>query len=68
MGPLPEVRRRRASAGESPSLGEEPLREGRAMERRRAGHERTPRGMGPMGFSASLSSRVAALEGLEPYR
>src|SRR5262249_50216904 len=39
MSALPEVRRRRASAGESPGLGEEPLREGRAMDRRRAGHE-----------------------------
>jgi hypothetical protein len=68
VGPLPEVRRRRASAGESPGLGEELLREGRAMDRRRAGHERTPPAMDRIEFSASLPSIVAALEGLEPYR
>ena len=68
MGTLPEVRGRRASAGESPGFGEKLLREGRAMDRRRAGHERTPREMCSMEFSASLPTIVAALEGLEPYR
>ena len=63
MGALPEVRGRRASAGESPGSGEELLREGRAMERRRAGHETIPRGMGQVEFSASIPSIVAALEG-----
>jgi len=60
---LPEVRRCRASVREAPGLGEELIREGRAMKRRRAGHETTPPGMGQMGSRDSIPSIVAALEG-----
>ena len=63
VGALPQMRRRRAGGGESPGLSEESVREGRAMERRRAGHETIPRGMGQVEFSASIPSIVAALEG-----
>jgi len=64
VGALPEVRRRRAGAGEPPGVSDELLREGRAMDRRRAGHEMTPRGMGRMESCAGIPGIVATLEGL----
>jgi hypothetical protein len=64
VGALSEVRRGRAGAEEVSGLGEELIREGRAMKRWRARHETTPRGMGRMGLSDGIPSIVAALEGL----
>jgi hypothetical protein len=49
--PLPEVRRCGSSVEEASSLGEELLREGGAMKRRRARHETTPRAIGRRVFS-----------------
>jgi hypothetical protein len=43
---LPEVRCCGSSVEEASCFGEELLREGRAMERGRAGHETTPRAIG----------------------
>jgi hypothetical protein len=43
---LPEVRRSGASLEETSGLGEELIREGRAMKWRRAWHEMTPRAIG----------------------
>jgi hypothetical protein len=63
VGALAEVRGRRPSAGEAPGLAEELVREGRAMNRRGAGHEMTPREMGQMGANDRIPSIVAALEG-----
>jgi hypothetical protein len=53
---LPEVRRRGSSAEEASSLGEELIREGRAMKRRWAGHETTPRAIGRRVFSDDTPS------------
>ena len=46
VGALPEVRRCGTSAEEASGLGEELIREGRAMKWRRARHETTPRATG----------------------
>ena len=53
---LPEVRRRGASVDEASGLGEELVREGRAMKRRRARHETTPRAIGRRVFSDDTPS------------
>ena len=53
---LPEVRRRGSSVEEASSLGEELLREGRAMKRRRARHETTPRAIGRRVFNDDIPS------------
>jgi hypothetical protein len=63
VGALPEVRRGLASAGEASGLGEELVREGRAMKRRGAGHETTPRGIGWRDLRDDIPSIVAAFEG-----
>jgi hypothetical protein len=62
MGALSEVRCRRAGAAEASGLAEKLVREGRAMTRRRAGHEPTPRGMGRRDLSDDIPSIVAAFD------
>jgi hypothetical protein len=59
---LPEVRRCGASVEEASGLGEELLREGRAMDWRRARHENTPRAIGRMVFSDDTPS-IGRLQG-----
>jgi hypothetical protein len=53
---LPEVRRRGSSVEEASSLGEELVREGRVMKRRRARHETPPRAIGRSVFSDDTPS------------
>jgi hypothetical protein len=53
---LPEVRRCGARVEEASSLGEELIREGGAMKRRRARHETTPRAIGRRVFSDDTPS------------
>jgi hypothetical protein len=53
---LPEVRRRGPSVEEASSLGEELIGEGRAMKRRGARHETTPRAIGRRAFSDDTPS------------
>ena len=57
---LPEVRRGGASENEPAGLGEELSREGRAMQRQRTRHERTPRRAGQMVFGNQTSSIAIA--------
>jgi hypothetical protein len=59
---LPEVRRRGASANESPGLGQELIGEVRVMEGRRARHETTPGAIGGMVFSDEAPSIAATSE------
>src|SRR4051812_35611936 len=53
---LPEVRRCGARVEEASRLGEELIREGRAMKRRRARHETTPGAIGRRVFSDDTPS------------
>ena len=53
---LPEVRRCGARVEEASGLGEELIREGRAMKWGRAGHETTPRAIGQKVFSDDTPS------------
>jgi hypothetical protein len=53
---LAEVRRCGASVEEASGLGEELVREGRAMKGGRARHETTPRAIGQMVFSDDTPS------------
>jgi hypothetical protein len=57
---LPKVRRGGASENEPAGLGEELIRKGRAMQRQRAWHERTPRRTGQMVFGNQMSSIASA--------
>jgi hypothetical protein len=55
-GALPEVRRCGASLEEASGLGEELIREGRAMKWRRAWHETAPEAIGRVVFSEDTPS------------
>jgi hypothetical protein len=57
---LPEVRRSGASENEPAGLSEELIRKGRAMQRQRARHERTPRRTGQMVLDNQMSSIASA--------
>jgi hypothetical protein len=60
-GALPEVRRCGASVEEASGLGEELIREARAMKGRRARHETTPGAIGRM-VSSDDTPRIGRLQ------
>jgi hypothetical protein len=64
----PEVRRRGASEADAPGLGEELIREGRAMMRWGARQMTAPRANGRIVFSDDPPIIAAASEGRKPYR
>src|SRR5262249_22378368 len=65
---LPEGWHRRASEEGAPGLGEELIRKGRVMKRRRARHGTTPRAVGQMVFSDESANITAACMSRQPYR